>query len=213
MAKYYQNPGGDPISSVCVHLIELHAAYSRSCERRSAERERARGRRRTERGHRKTHWLPQEHEQALRQQAAAREKERQRRKREREVRDLLDQVVRGTVNGIAGIPLPERPPWQIGGFRREWDQTRRRVIYRDSAGGEAFAVSRHLISGPGLARDDALRAALVVASAKFGGEVRLTGSAEFRRRAEQQARALGIRVINPIDGTERGKSRGIDEGR
>ncbi len=74
-------------------------------------------------------------------------------------------------------------------------------------------MSRHLISGSGLARDDALRAALVVAGAKFGGEVRLTGSAEFRGRAEQQARALGIRVINPISGTERGKSRGIDEGR
>ena len=145
---------------------------------------------------------------------AAREKERQRRKHEREIRDLLDQVLcTGTVNGIAGVPLLERPPWRIGDFRREWDQARRRVICRDFAGTEAFAVSGHLISGPGLARDDALRAALVVASAKFGGEVWLTGSAEFRRRAEQQARAPGIRVLNPIDGTERGKSRGIDEGR
>ena len=139
--------------------------------------------------------------EALRQQAAAREKERQRRKREREIRDLLDHVVQqGAANGIAGVPLPQRPPWRIGGFQREWDQARRRVIYRDAAGGEAFAVTRHLISGPGLARDDALRAALLVGAAKFGGAVKLTGSSDFRRRAEQQARALGIRVSNPLGG-------------
>lgn len=105
---------------------------------------------------------------------------------------------------------------QIGGFKREWDQTRRRVIYRDSSGGEAFAVSRHLITGPGLQRDDALRAALVVAAAKFGGEVKLTGSAEFRRRAEQQSRALGIRVSNPLGGeriTTRSAGPRSDDGR
>ncbi len=157
--------------------------------------------------------------EALRAAAAAREKERRRRQREREIRDLLDQVVRqGTLNGIAGVPLPERPPWRIGDFRREWDQARRRVVYRDAAGGEAFHVTRHLITGPGLQRDDALRAALVVGAARFGGQVQLTGSAEFRRRAAQQARALGICVSNPIGGTaiggtERGKRRGIDEGR
>ena len=47
-------------------------------------------------------------------------------------------------------------------------------------------MSRHLISGPRLTRDDALWAwaALIVAGVKFGGEMPLTGSAEFRARAE-----------------------------
>ena len=171
--------------------------------------------------------------EALRLQAAAREKERQRerqrRKRDREVRDLLDQVVRqGATDSIAGVPLPERPPWRIGDFRREWDQARRRVIYRDSSGGEAFAVSRHLITGPGLQRDDALRAALVVASAKFGGQVSLTGSVEFRARAAREAARLGIRVVDgqtprdPPSAARAGpaptrrpppRGRGLDEGR
>lgn len=137
----------------------------------------------------------------LRRQAAAREEERQRRQREREVRDLLDQVVRhGAADSIAGVPLHERPPCRIGGFQRESDQTRRRVVYRDSARDEAFAVSLQLIDGPGPARDDALRAALVAAGAKFGCEVRLTGSDEFRRRAEREATALGIRVSSPLGG-------------
>ena len=89
---------------------------------------------------------------------------------------------------------------QIGGFKREWDQARRQVIYRDAAGAEALGVSRHLITGPGLQRDDALRAALVICAARFAGQVQLTGRTEFRRRAEQQARALGIRVSNPLGG-------------
>ncbi len=104
--------------------------------------------------------------EALRVAAAAREKERLHRKREREVRDLLDRVVQqGAANGIAGVPLPQRPPWQIGDFKREWDQARRRIIYRDATGAEAFSVSRHLVSGPGLQRDDVFRAGLVVAGA------------------------------------------------
>jgi hypothetical protein len=74
------------------------------------------------------------------------------------------------------------------------------VKYRDAAGGEAFAVTRHLINGPALVRDDALRGTLVVASAKFGGEVKLTGSAAFRRKAEAQAHPLGIKVTNPLVG-------------
>lgn len=91
----------------------------------------------------------------------------------------------GAVDTSARAPLPERPLWRIKGFKQEREQARRRVTYRNSTGGEAFAVTRYLVSGSALARDGALRSALFAATATFGGDVKLTGAKGFRRRADR----------------------------
>ena len=44
---------------------------------------------------------------------------------------------------------------------------------------------------------DGLRAGLLLASQKFGGEVFITGSVEFKEQAAREALAMGIKVRNP----------------
>ena len=79
----------------------------------------------------------------------------------------------------------------------ERDRLGRHIIYRRTATGATAFVDR----GPRIdvvARDaPSLEAALRVAAEKYGGQVLLTGSAEFQERAARMATRLGIRVTNP----------------
>ena len=79
----------------------------------------------------------------------------------------------------------------------ERDRLGRHITYRRAATGATAFVDR----GPRIdmvARDDpSLEAALRIAAQKYGGQVLLTGSAEFQERAARMATRLGIRVVNP----------------
>ena len=76
------------------------------------------------------------------------------------------------------------------------DRRGTRITYR-SADGKAVFIDR----GPRidmLCKDDQfLEAALRIAAEKYGGQVLLTGSDEFQRRAARIAARLGVRVTNP----------------
>ena len=79
----------------------------------------------------------------------------------------------------------------------ERDRLGRHITYRRVATGATAFIDR----GPRvdmLSKEDAtLEAALRIASEKYGGQVLLTGSAEFQERAARMATRLGIRVVNP----------------
>ncbi len=79
----------------------------------------------------------------------------------------------------------------------ERDRLGRHITYRRAATGTTAFIDR----GPRIdmvARDDpSLEAALRIAAQKYGGQVLLTGSAEFQERAARMATRLGIRVVNP----------------
>ena len=78
----------------------------------------------------------------------------------------------------------------------ERDRLGRHITYRRAATGTTAFIDR----GPRIdmvARDDpSLEAALRIAAQKYGGQVLLTGSAEFQERAARMATRLGIRVTN-----------------
>ena len=78
----------------------------------------------------------------------------------------------------------------------ERDRLGRHITYRRTATGATAFIDR----GPRidvLSREDRdLEAALRIAAQKYGGQVLLTGSAEFQERAARMATRLGIRVVN-----------------
>lgn len=78
----------------------------------------------------------------------------------------------------------------------EIDQAYQRVIYSDTDG-----RMRLIDSGPRvdvLDKDDrdSIRAGLLLSAQKFGGELYITGTEEFRERAAREAAVLGIRVAD-----------------
>ena len=115
-------------------------------------------------------------------------------------------------NGIEGEPLDRlaalheklrRGPDDLilAALVAERDRRGRHITYRRARGagrgpGEVLFVDR----GPRIdmlsKEDAALEAALRIASEKYGGQVLLTGSAEFQERAARIASRLGIRVTN-----------------
>ena len=118
-------------------------------------------------------------------------------------------------NGIGGEPvdpleaLHERlrkgpDDLVLATLSAERDRLGRHITYRRTATGATAFIDR----GPRIdvvARDNpSLEAALRIASEKYGGQVLLTGSAEFREHAARMATRLGIRVTNPdLAGTVR----------
>ena len=152
-------------------------------------------------------WLEREAEHGDEAAQAALRGIRYREQRKRK-KDEGDQA-----NGIEGEPLDRlaalheklrRGPDDLilAALVAERDRRGRHISYRraGSAGrgpGEVLFVDR----GPRidmLSREDAaLEAALRIASEKYGGQVLLTGSAEFREHAARMATRLGIRVTNP----------------
>ena len=106
---------------------------------------------------------------------------------------LPDQAPAG--NGIEGSGyVAPKPRTDIRDYVPEADG--RFVHYLDSRGQRGFTDVGHRIE---IYSEDpaAVRAALQLASAKFGGEVSLTGDLEFKTQAVKLAVEQGIRISNP----------------
>ena len=69
------------------------------------------------------------------------------------------------------------------------------TIWKDSQGREVLHVTRSRVEVLDHSRD-VERVALRIAAKKFGGQVSLTGSAEFRERLARLATREGIRVVD-----------------
>jgi len=80
--------------------------------------------------------------------------------------------------------------------RYEIDQLRQRVIYRDSVGAVALEDLGQRIECRQHLNDEVIRAGLLLAAQKYGGEVFITGDAEFRAKASGIAATVGVRVMN-----------------
>jgi hypothetical protein len=78
---------------------------------------------------------------------------------------------------------------------RERDEVARMTIWKDSQGREVLHVTRTRVEVLDHNRD-VERIALRIAAKKFGGEVSLTGSAEFRERLARLATREGIEVAD-----------------
>lgn len=78
----------------------------------------------------------------------------------------------------------------------EVDREYQRVIYSDSEGRMKLIDSGPRVDVLDKDDKDSIRAGLVLASQKFGGEIYITGSGEFRERAAREAALLGIRVAD-----------------
>ena len=103
----------------------------------------------------------------------------------------------GAVGGIGGsqqgATAGARKAFALEDAKIEIDRRNQRIEYRDASG-----QMRMTDSGPRVdvhATDaDTIEAGLLLASQKFGGEVFITGEAEFRERAARQAARLGVQV-------------------
>ena len=111
-------------------------------------------------------------------------------------------------NGIEGDPVDplaalheklRRGPEDLvlATLSAERDRLGRHITYRRTATGTTAFVDRGPRIDMVLRDDPSLEAALRIASQKYGGQVLLTGSAEFQERAAKMATRLGIRVTNP----------------
>jgi len=78
----------------------------------------------------------------------------------------------------------------------EIDHLRQRVIYRDSDGVIALEDLGQRIECRQHEDDEVIRAGLLLAAQKYGGEVFITGDESFKARAADIATAMGIRVAN-----------------
>jgi hypothetical protein len=98
-------------------------------------------------------------------------------------------------DGIEGEELDPLRKLTVAALQAEIDPKRQLVIYRGQDGQEKFTDT-----GPRIVMHDkaadSLEAALRIASQKYGGQVDITGSSEFRERAARQAVRLGIKVAN-----------------
>lgn len=96
-------------------------------------------------------------------------------------------------NAIEGEELESQQALTVASLQAEVDRRRMLVIYRSADGRERFVDT-----GPRIVMRDrqkeSVDAALRVAAQKYGGQVNICGSAEFRERAARQAARLGIRV-------------------
>ncbi|OZB51138.1 MAG: hypothetical protein B7X42_03820, partial [Thiomonas sp. 14-66-4] len=98
-------------------------------------------------------------------------------------------------DGIEGEDLDPLRKLTVAALDAQIDPKRQLVIYRGQDGQEKFTDT-----GPRIVMHDkaadSLEAALRIASQKYGGQVDITGSSEFRERAARQAVRLGIKVAN-----------------
>ncbi len=78
---------------------------------------------------------------------------------------------------------------------RERDEVARMTIWKDSQGREVLHVMRSRVEVLDHSRE-VEHVALRIAAMKFGGEVSLTGSAEFRERMARLATRQGMRVVD-----------------
>jgi hypothetical protein len=78
---------------------------------------------------------------------------------------------------------------------RERDEAARMTIWKDSQGREVLHVTRSRVEVLDHSRD-VERVALRIAAKKFGGQVSLTGSAEFRERLARLATRENIEVAD-----------------
>ncbi len=112
-------------------------------------------------------------------------------------RQELERRRRKRRSGIEGRPSDDDGQEHAPKARltRERDQTARMTVWKDSEGREVLHVTRSRVEVLDHGRDVA-RVALRIAAKKFGGEVSLTGSAEFRERLARLATREGIRVVD-----------------
>ncbi len=98
-------------------------------------------------------------------------------------------------NAIEGEDMEPLRPLTVQSLHAEVDRSRQQITYKDSEGGTRFVDT-----GPRLVmRDDkaeTLEAALRIAAQKYGGQVMISGSAEFRQQAARLATRLNIRVAD-----------------
>lgn len=102
---------------------------------------------------------------------------------------------RHTRNGIEGEEVEPLRKLVLAGLDAQIDQRRLRVRYRDSRGRDMFTDMGQRIEVYDTSADS-VEAALRIAAQKFGGQVEITGSSEFRERAARQAVRLGIRLAD-----------------
>lgn len=95
------------------------------------------------------------------------------------------------VTGIAG----EVKSFDLSRF--EIDHLRQMVRYLDARGDVALEDKGQRIECLKHDDDAVVRAGLLLAAQKYGGEVFITGNEAFRARAAAMAREMGIRVANP----------------
>lgn len=81
--------------------------------------------------------------------------------------------------------------------RYEIDHLRQHVLYRDDEGNIALEDLGQRIECRQHLDDEVIRAGLLLAAQKYGGEVFITGDDAFQSRAAQIARESGIRIANP----------------
>lgn len=99
----------------------------------------------------------------------------------------------GGVGGIWGT----LPAFALSTAHHEIDRMRDRIVYRDDAGNARMTDHGHRVDiHRGMQDVDAISAGLRLSAEKFGGEVYITGSAEFRERAAREAARMGIRVAD-----------------
>lgn len=99
----------------------------------------------------------------------------------------------GTVGGIGGT----LPAFSLASAHHEIDRIRDRIVYRDGSGAARLTDQGHRVDvHHGVQDTDAMRAGLRLAAQKFGGEIYITGSAEFREAAAREAARMGIRVAD-----------------
>lgn len=79
----------------------------------------------------------------------------------------------------------------------EIDHLRLRVLYRDDEGNIALEDLGQRIECRQHGDEEVIRAGLLLAAQKYGGEVFITGDDAFKTRAAQIARESGIRIANP----------------
>ncbi len=94
-----------------------------------------------------------------------------------------------------GTDQPEKNRIMLANLVAEVDKRKQLITYSDEHGNRCFTDE-----GPRIVVHDkenrGLDAALRLASQKYGGEVKLTGSAEFREEAARAAARLGIQVAD-----------------
>jgi hypothetical protein len=101
-------------------------------------------------------------------------------------------------NAIAGVVEEEEQQIQVltvASLKAEIDRRLQWVVYKSTDGITRLIDQGHRIVVKDT-NDDTLEAALRVAAAKYGNQITITGTAEFRQRAARMAVQLGIGVVD-----------------